>query len=108
MPRPVLGPAGSEVSQRRLEDALDTLNKRREPRSHSVSLPFNGGTSASFFVAAPWITSSHAVVASMTSAAQLAAKLLTYVSVEQGKGFTVFGVSNSALSGEQTLQVISV
>lgn len=108
MPRPVLGPAGSEVSQRRLEDALDTLNKRREPRSHSVSLPFSGGTSASFFVAAPWITSSHSVVTSLTSSAQLSAKLMTYVSIEQGKGFTVYGASTSALPGEQSLQVISV
>ena len=106
-----LGEPGSAVAQRRILDALESLDKRQEARGISTQLDFGGGgTSASKRVGGlAWLRSNSVITFGLTGVAQLTADLrVAAVDIEPGKGFTLQALCATSLSGLQSIHVIVV
>lgn len=100
------------LQERRVADAIDPLDRRKEPRSQYISVDFGSTptTSASSRVSGlSWLTYDHAPVFSLTSQAQLTADLrVAAIDIEPGKGFTLIATSSSSLSGAQRIAMVVV
>jgi hypothetical protein len=110
--RLILGAAGSDVSQRRISDSVDTLSQRKEARSFPVVVNF--GTTPSTSATATirglsWITTSHHLCFSGRSLLAATSNLrVSATDIVAGVGFTLLAVSSVNLTGEQTLSCIAV
>lgn len=109
---PSLGEPGSAVAQRRIAEALDKLQSRKEPRSFTVSADF-GSTPATTAIqrvrGLTWITSEHRIVLNAISPSDAQAGLRAGVSdIAPGDGFTVTMYSTSNLTGSHSMACIAL
>lgn len=101
----------NSVNERRLEDAIQALERRRTPRSVYASVDFGAGsTSASSqLTGLTWLTSSMVGVCTPTTSIQVTSGLEVFsVDLVPGKGFTLVARSSSPLTGLQRVGVLIV
>lgn len=100
------------LPDRRLADSLDSLDRRKEPRSQVVTVDFGATptTTATGTVSGlSWLTFDQSIVLGLTSQEQVTANLfVAAISVEPGRGFTIVAKSLSNLAGVQRLSMVVV
>lgn len=108
MQRPPPGP----VADRRIADAIDRLERRRDPRSQYVTVDFGSTptTAAQLDVGGmAWLTASHVVTVGLTTSAQAIAGLRgAATTIVPGRGFTLVLRSITNLSGPQRVGIVAV
>jgi hypothetical protein len=104
------GPVADAPQARRVEDAIEALERRPTPRRGYYTVDFGAlGTSGTFSLKGlPWVTLDTVAILTPTSAVQGAAGLrIVVTTLTKGTGLSGSWYSTTALSGLQRLGLIA-